>query len=118
MWEHPQPEYKLLGMPCVHKGYRPPHTKGARALLGSLPYHGGNGNIACGPLWDTSLGHAAMLLCVLKQYQRVVTQLGATIITLHCKQLYSTTRFSDEFGIAFSATSLGRDFVWSTKRVG
>jgi len=70
------------------------HIEGARALLGFLPYH--KGNTVRGPLRDAFLRNMAMLLCVPEQYQRMATQLGVTVTTPRCKQLYSTTQFSNE----------------------
>jgi hypothetical protein len=96
MQDHPHSEgrFKFLGVPCVCKGFQPPHIEGARAMLGCLPRP--RGNTVRGPLRYVFLRNAAALLCVPEKYQQVVTQLGVTIAANRSQQLYSTERFGNE----------------------
>jgi len=50
----------------------------------------------CGPLQDTFLQAAAMLLCMHGLYEETVTHLQITIAPNHCVQQYSTTTFANE----------------------
>jgi hypothetical protein len=90
-----QGEFEYSGIPCVHNKYQDAHIEGAKAMIALLPLNA-KGFATRGPIWNTFIRAAAMLLCVPVQYTRTLTQLGLDIAQDSQLRYYDTSRFGDE----------------------
>jgi len=100
MREHPRTEgrFTFKGVPFVCNGYLNVHVDAARALLALLPLSSKKsrpGTIR-GPLRDTFLRSAAMLLNVHGMYGETITRLRLTIAPQRCAHFYNPSEFADE----------------------
>ena len=71
------------------------HINGAREVLALLP-RTLSGTVQSGPIRDTFLPAAAVLLCVPEQHQQIAAQKGYEIANIHRIQLYNTSQYGDE----------------------